>query len=323
MTIFPEFHTTPFLTAEDRVAASQLPPAERQAMVKNVLFPYEQFLAVTQQVEKFHRPVKGGAADTGWMAGLIGEYRSGKTFILQNFARQYPPILTEKGFEQEVIYLQARLDWDSLELGRQIYQATGAPTVPRLSTSTLNTQATRRIIDCNVKLVIVDDAHCLLGTAGRRRTVFVSLIKYLLDQVNACNVLLVGPSIVERSMESDLQMIGRGGFPRFRLEGFDIKTKEGRNQFRIFLHGVDQRLPFRELSQLADKRYLSDLIEISDGSLGMVMNIVIAAGYEAINENTGCIMREHLMQAAKDRLPSGKTYKPFGQGIGDAEGEAA
>lgn len=316
--IFPEFHSNPFLTSEERTQAALLPPAERQAMVKNVLFPYDQFLTVSEQIERIHRPVKGGTADTGWMGGVIGEFRSGKTFILQNFARQYPAKLTEKGFDQEVIYLQARLDWDSLELGRQIYQATGAPTVPRLSTSTLNTQAARRIIDCNVKLVIVDDAHCLLGTAGRRRTVFVSLIKYLLDQVNACNILLAGPSVIERSMETDMQMIGRGGFPRFRVDGFDISTQAGRNQFRLFLHGVDERLPFRTLSDLASKHYLSDFIEVSDGSLGMVMNIVIAAGYEAINDQSACIMREHLARAAKDRLPVGKTYRPFGQGEGMA-----
>lgn len=321
MTTYPEFHTTPFLTPEERVLAATRSPAERQAMVKNALFPYEQFVSVSRQIERFHRPVQGGAADTGWMAGLIGEYRSGKTFILQNFARQYPPFLTDKGFDRDVICLQARLDWDSLELGRQIYHATGAPTVPRLSTSTLNTQATRRIVDCNVKLVIVDDAHCLLGTAGRRRTVFVSLIKYLLDQVNACNVLLVGPSIIEKSMETDMQMIGRGGFPRFRVEGFDITNPEGRKQFRLFLHGVDERLPFRALSDLASKRYLTDFIEMSDGSLGMVMNIVIAAAYEAINDGAACIMREHLAQAAKDRMPVGKTYRPFGQS--ESDGEAA
>jgi hypothetical protein len=321
MTIFPNFHMTPFLEPEARLEASQLLPVERQAMIKNVLYPYAQFVTVTEQIERFHRPVKDGAADTGWMAGLIGEYRSGKTFILQNFAQQFPAVETKTGFEQEVIYLQARQDWDSLELGKQIYHATGAPTVPRISTSTLNTQATRRIIDCNVKLVIIDDAHCLLGTAGRRRTVFVSLLKYLLDQVNACNILLVGPSVVERSMETDLQMIGRGGFPRFRAKSFDITSQEGRNQFRVFLHGVDQRLPFRTLSDLSSKRYLSDFIEISEGSLGMVMNIVIAAGYEAINDGTACIMREHLMQAAKDRMPVGKTFNPFGQG--PEEGEAA
>jgi hypothetical protein len=321
MSIFPSFHTTAFKTPEERELAARLTPAERQAMVKNVLYPYAQFVTVSQQIERFHRPVKGGAADTGWMAGVIGEYRSGKSFILQNFARQFPPLQTDKGFEQEVVYLQARLDWDSLELGTQIYHATGAPSVPRLKTSTLNTLATRRIIECNVKLLIIDDAHCLLGTAGRRRTVFISLIKYLLDQVNACNVLLVGPSVIERSMETDMQMIGRGGFPRFRVDGFDIKTQEGRNQFRVFLHGVDERLPFKTLSDLSSKRYLSDLIEVSDGSLGMVMNIVIAAAYEAINDGTACIMREHLAQAAKDRMPVGKTYRPFG--VDDGMGEAA
>ncbi|MBO9133570.1 TniB family NTP-binding protein [Rhizobium sp. B230/85] len=312
MMVFPKFHTTPFNTDQERDAASRLPPAERQAMVKNVLFPYDQFLAVSKQIEKFHRPVEGGDADTGWLGGLIGEYRSGKTFILQNFARQYPPVITDNGFQQEVIYLQARLDWDTLELGRQIYLATGIPTLPRLTTSTLNTKAARRIIDCGVKLIIVDDAHCLLGTPGRRRTVFISLIKYLLDQVNACNILLVGPSIVERSMETDLQMLGRGGFPRFRTEGFDAE-RHGRTQFRVFLHGVDQRLPFRQLSDLSAKRYIADLYEVSDGSIGMVMNIIIAAAYDAINDDTACIMREHLERAAMDRLPTGKTYKPFGQ----------
>ncbi|OCJ11207.1 hypothetical protein A6U86_22270 [Rhizobium sp. AC27/96] len=314
MMIFPNFHMTPFLSDAKRLEASLLSPGERQEMVKNVLFPYEQFLTVSEQIQSFHRPVKGGQPDTGWMAGVIGQFRSGKTFILQNFARQFQPKQTDTGFEHQVIYLQARADWDSLELGRQIYLATGIPTTPRISTSTLNTKAARRIIECGVKLIIIDDAHCLLGAAGRRRTVFISLIKYLLDNVNACNVLLAGPSIVKQSMENDMQMIGRGGFPTFNVEGFDPKTVEGRTKFRIFLHGVDERLPFRTLSNLSSKRYVADLVEVSDGSVGMVMNIVIAAAYRAINDGTACVMPEHLHQAAKERMPTGKTYIPFGEG---------
>lgn len=317
MSVFPVFHTTAFNTEDERLAASQLSPAERQAMVKNVLYPYPQFAKVSKQVRSFHRPVEGGDADTGWLAGVIGNYRSGKSFILQNFAREFQPRLTATGFEQEVIYLQARNDWDSFELGRQLYIATGIPTTPRFSTSTLNTKATRRMIECNVKLIIIDDAHTLLGAHNRRRTIFISLIKHLLDQANACNIILVGPQVVADAMHSDLQMVGRGGFPTYRVEGFDINTQEGRNQFRLFLHGVDERLPFRTLSELSSKRYLSDLLELTDGSLGLAMNIVQAAAYQAINDKTACIMLEHLQAAAEVRVPPGKTYVPFGRGVNE------
>lgn len=308
---YPEFHTKAFLTEDERQCASSLPAAARQAMIKNVLYPYDKFVEISQKIMKFHRPVDGGEPDTGWIAGLLGEYRSGKTFILQNFARQFPPRLTDNGFEYDVVYIQARQDWDSLELGKQIYMMTGVPAVPRLTIASMNSKAARRLIECKTKLLIIDDAHCLFGAAGKRRTVYASLIKYLVDQANACNVLLAGPSTIEAPMEGDLQMKGRGGFPRFKIEGFDPLTAEGRNRFRLFLHGVDERLPFRQPSQLASKRYLPDLLEMTDGSLGLAMNIIIAAGYDAINDGAACIMPHHLRAASEDRLPSGKTFTPF------------
>lgn len=308
---FPAFHTEAFETDEARLTAANLPAATRQAMIKNVLYPYEKFVQISDKIMKFHRPVEGGEADTGWIAGLLGEYRSGKTFILQNFARQFPPRLTDSGFEHDVVYVQARQDWDSLELGKQIYMMTGVPSVPRLTIASMNSKAARRLIECKTKLLIIDDAHCLFAAPGKRRIVYASLIKYLVDQANACNVLLAGPASIEAPMDADLQMKGRGGFPRFRIEGFDPTTAEGRKRFRIFLHGVDQRLPFRQLSDLASKRYLPDLLEMTDGSLGLAMNIVIAAGYDAINDGTACIMPHHLRAAAEDRMPSGKTFQPF------------
>lgn len=311
--IYPDFHTKAFETDEDRRAAATLPAATRQSMIKNVLYPYEKFVEISDKIMKFHRPVDGGEPDTGWIAGLLGEYRSGKTFILQNFARQFPPRLTDNGFEHDVVYVQARQDWDSLELGKQIYMMTGVPAVPRLTIASMNSKAARRLIECKTKLLIIDDAHCLFGAAGKRRAVYASLIKYLVDQANACNVLLAGPASIEAPMDADLQMKGRGGFPRYRVESFDPKTPEGRNKFRIFLHGVDQRLPFRQLSDLAAKRYLPDLLEMTDGSLGLAMNIVIAAGYNAINDDSACIMPHHLRSAAEDRLPSGKTFQPFAE----------
>lgn len=309
--IYPDFHTHKFEGLEDRVIASQLPPAQRQTMLKNVLYPYDDFVIATEKIRQFHRPVMGGEPNTGWIGGLLGEYRSGKTFILQNFARQFQPKVTDEGFEHEVIYIQARQDWDALEMGKQVYIATGFPALPRLTVSSQNSKVAKRIIEAKVKLVIIDDAHYLFETAGRRSAAYVSLIKYLVDQVNACSALLAGPPRIEVPIQNDKQLSGRGGFPKFHIEGFDITSRYGRDKFRTFLHGVDERLPFRTLSDLASKKYLPDLLELTDGSLGFAMNIVIAAGFQAINDETACIMPEHLRKAAQDRVPTGKVYAPF------------
>lgn len=310
MIIFRDFHTTPFVTEEARLAASQLPAAVRQAMVENLLYEYPQFENVTKGISKFHRPVDGGKHGTGWIAGLLGDSRAGKSFLLQAYAGQFQPALEDDGYHFPVVYIQARADWDLLEFGRQIYTATGASSVPRLSASALNTKAGNRLINHHVELLIIDDFQFVLEAAPHKMKSFLSLVKHVAD-LRSCNVLLSGLPQIEGGVVANLQVAGRGGFPKFRLDGHDPSIQEEQLKYRAFLKGVDNRLPFAESSELHAIAYQSDFLHLTGGSVGLTMNIVIDAAFKAVNEGERRIRRRHLREAAFVRMDAKARYLPF------------
>lgn len=59
------FHTEAFETDQDRVAASQLPAARRQWMIKNLIVKYPVFNEGYAVISENHYPVAGGTHSTG------------------------------------------------------------------------------------------------------------------------------------------------------------------------------------------------------------------------------------------------------------------
>ncbi|MBY3029455.1 AAA family ATPase [Rhizobium leguminosarum] len=315
--MFPRFNVTALETAAQRAEAASRTPEERQAMVRDVLFKSADFTARVKDVQRFHMPVDGGAPDVGQVGALLGDFRSGKSFVLQYFASKHPPVLTEAGYQYPVLYIEARRDWNSMSFGREIFDGTAAAAIPNLSVATINKMATTRLIKMGVKLLIVDDVHAILNDRGQRRSVAMSLVKYIADR-RFCNVLLAGHSAIETAMTELPEIEGRGGLPRFRMRKYDQNSVDDRERLQYFLHGVDRLLPFRELSGLGENEYLADFFHISRGTIGWPMNVISAAAFLAINDGTPRITLEHLRHAAAERLSLDADYVPFGRGAAHA-----
>ncbi|MBX9455548.1 MAG: ATP-binding protein [Rhizobium sp.] len=306
------FHRTAFQNAADRAEAASSPVLERQMMIKNLLFEYPQFQSVIGNVAKFHIPVEDtGLADIGVVGGVMGESRAGKSKILESYSRRFPSVVEDDIVTYPVVYIEARADWDSLEFARQIFRATGKQYVPRAGVAAMNTAVTLRLRDHRTTLLIVDDSHFIFDSKRTRKT-NVSLIKEIVD-AQFCNVLLAGLPSIETAVEHEAQLRGRGGFPRFDVKAFNTKTKAGRDNYRLFLHGIDQRLPFAESSDLASKAFSDELRRMSNGSVGLTMNVVRAAALMALNAGTRRVLGTHLRAAAEQRALLDRTRPGFGE----------
>lgn len=73
------FHTTAFKTDEQRLAAANLPIIQRQRLIKTILYPYPKFKDAQAFIKQFHKPVEGGVADHGCIAGIVGQSRAGRS----------------------------------------------------------------------------------------------------------------------------------------------------------------------------------------------------------------------------------------------------
>lgn len=306
-----DFHTEKFDTPEKRWAASLLPPGIRQQMVETLLVTYPKFVEVSAAVRSFNRPVKNGSNGKGWIGGVLGEPRSGKSWICKHYHAQNPMRVTADGEVYPVIYLEARDDWTPYHMPEQIFTATGAKSIPSMKTPALITAATRRLLRAGTELFVIDDAHfLLLGSKGRALTNYQSLIKSIAD-LNTCNVVLSGLPTIQGFVENNTQISGRGDFPHWPVEPLDWSIEDEREQFMLLLHLIDEHLPFRQLSNLADPNNAIDFYHSTNGMIGRVMNIVVDAAFRAINDGTSNIMIDHLQAAAAVRMRTGETYRPF------------
>ena len=181
------------------------------------------------------------------------------------------------------------------------------------------TAALRRLLKTGTELVIIDDAHFLLLEAkGQRLAGFKSIVKAIAD-LRSCNVLLAGLEGLQPLVENDGQLSGRGDFPHWQMLPLRWEIEDEQEQFVLLLHGIDERLPFKNLSNLAAADIVADFYHATGGIIGRVMNLIQAAALRAINDQTSCIMDYHLEAAAKPRMKAGETYIPFRGGrAGDA-----
>ncbi|MGO7117562.1 TniB family NTP-binding protein [Rhizobium leguminosarum] len=306
----PDFHITAFASDEERRAAANLPVEKRQNMIENLIVPHRRFNKGLEFIERFHRPVAGGKHAAGSIGGVIGSSRAGKSFLVQYYATKHPPVFGERGWRVPVAYLEAREDWDRIEFARQIFTATGASTIPRMTVASMNTTATRRLGEMETELLIIDDAHFLFQVSRTKAASNAALLQHIANQ-RRCNILLAGLQDVQAAVEANEQLYNRGLFPSFPMTEFDYTKPAGRGRLKIFLADVDARLPFASSSNLHKDEYLHDFITIGGGSIGKIMNVIVPSGYMGINRGSPFITREFLRIASEDRLPSGKTFVPF------------
>jgi hypothetical protein len=303
MTVIPNFHMRAFKSDEDRAAAAARPLDERMSMITNLLVPHRKFDAAQDAMANWFVP-----DPPGWIAGLIGNSRAGKSYAAKYFASKHPAELKEHGYDYPVAYVEARSDWTAIEFSRQIYLATGATAIPRETNATVNTKAAGRLADFGVRLLVIDDAHFLWEGRSAVSNRLEGMLIHIANQ--KCNVLLVGLDSVSLAVQKNDQLFRRGSFPHYPLVEYDNKDFDEKNRFFVFLNEVDLRLPFKHPSNLG-RHHGEALLDISGGSVGLVMNIVQDAAYMAARAEAPCIKREHLRQAVVSRSALGTKVPDF------------
>lgn len=298
------FHTRSFRVPNRRAVVGEIEHDAKLDMIENLLVEYPGFRAATATVNRFHiRSNKLMREGRGSIGGVIGEFRSGKSFLVKNYLQRFAPIEDKGGMRYPVLYVNARKEWDGKELARQVMRKTNRPPRSTGSISDINTLALERMDMLAVKLLVIDDAHALLMRAATA-TSFFSFIQAAVES-RTCNILLVGPDVVKKAIDERHELKGRGNFPHAHIRSFRPATKRGENTYRLFLEAVDDRLPFPERSMLWNSPFFDDLVKFSRGSIAETVELIQAAAYLALDDDADCIDYHHFTTALNDRLGSG------------------
>lgn len=304
-------HKRAFNTAEERLAASQLSPSERQGMIENMVFEYPEFETMVEKIELFHQPVEGGHSAVGFVGGLLGESRSGKTEVIRSFRSNHLPITVDGlGTQYPVAYVQCSDKMSKITLARDIYSATMASSIPsRMPQDSAKHFARTRVKNCGVKLLILDDAQMIFENRRDNTAGIMGVMKELLDS-RLCQILLVGTTDVYVGLKDFIHIYRRGGFPVQDMPVYD-GSRDAQLKYLGYLKGISKLLPFEQDSDLGRASYFNHFIEQTGGLKGSTSIIVIDAGRKALNERSPCIQPHHLHAACFDRARPGQTFIPF------------
>lgn len=296
----PAFHDEAFKTPKARRTAASLDDAIRRHMVRRLTYKYPGFREATDIIGRFHRSQKTGVPYTGSIGGVIGEFRSGKSFLVKHYLQEFTPTHVDGRLVIPTLYIGAQRDWNAKALPKRILNDLKRPGKSSWSVDDLTSAALARLSDMGVKLLVLDDFHRLIGRRKDVGECALELVRTAAER-EICNVLLCGPRVVQTTIANQDELLGRGGFPIAPVRGFDPKTETGQGYFALFLEGVDDRLPFENPSNLAQEPIFSDLLSVSAGSIGFAMEVIKAAANLALDDDAPCVDVLHFRRAIQDR----------------------
>ena len=97
------------LSDEEREQVSGLAPEVRKFRVERVLVKYPRFEQAQAFLQRHHRPVDGASHAVGSLAAVLGESRSGKSFMLRHYANSFPDEVEENRVRRRVVYVEVQV----------------------------------------------------------------------------------------------------------------------------------------------------------------------------------------------------------------------
>lgn len=306
------FHTEPFESPEERLAASKLSPLARQWAVKRLIVKYPVFNTGYSMVAQNHFPVAGGSHARGTVGAMLGESRTGKTAVCSYYAAMHPPTFDEEGETFPVIHLTASLKMTAMEFAQRINRLTAARYERRSGgVGAYVDNAILRFLKVRTQLLIIDEAHFLFfDRPDKTAANMYKIVKDIVD-LDALAVMLVGDDRVNDYVLS-IDAFENRGYNAEVLKPLSAGESD-MHRFRKLLGSIDRRLPFANLSGFDDpsSTVAQDLYRYSRGLIGRIMLLLEPAAHLAMNDGSSMILIEHLRKAVSTRV--GKdNYDYFG-----------
>ncbi|WP_416407206.1 AAA family ATPase [Agrobacterium rosae] len=318
----PKFHECSYASDnEARIAMLKLSKKDRKDKAESILVRYPRFQEAYGQVLGLHEQGEDGGPIKGEIVGFLGNSRAGKSWLLKTLLNDTQPKLhpsdddtvkveASSGLVVPMSYIEVKDKWGAPDMAAALYMATGATSVPYISSKALEFKCVRRVASVQNTFVIMDDAHFIFEAPPSKRKGMFSLIKSLADS-GECSVLLAGMNSIEAGMEANRQLFNRASFPAAHIVEHDTTMQEELDHYLEFLAAVSERLPFAQDSGLDRDEWIEEWKLASGGSIGITMNIVKDAARRAIRDEAPCIQGKHLAEAGFMRKRIGQTTYPF------------
>jgi hypothetical protein len=172
------------------------------------------------------------------------------------------------------LFIQAPPAPDESRFYGAILEALGAPYKLRGSVEEKQIQVLHLLRAVQLRVLIIDEIHHILAGHIAKQRQFLHVLKHL---GNELKIPLVGVGTIEavRAIQTDPQMANR-------FEPVAMPRWEMGRDFQTLLASFERTLPLRQPSRLAEPALAARLLTLSEGTIGELFSLLMAATVRAI-----------------------------------------
>ncbi|OOW83415.1 hypothetical protein Xvtw_16480 [Xanthomonas campestris pv. vitiswoodrowii] len=272
-----------------------------------------------------YKALSSALASVGWAANpiclhIIGDTRTGKSTLLEDFIGQYERRSTRDGNRQVVVYAKVPDKGTVKGLLERLLRALGDPYWHRGSETNQTHRLLTLLEQVGCRMIILDEFQHLADKGQQKR--LRSTADWLKMLVDSKKWALVAAGLPESAsvIQSNRQLRERFDAP-ITLPMFDWRQADQRRQFRGILKNFQSQLAPFELPDLASKAMSLRMYLATAGRIGIVAKLLDRAVRNAAEQGSHHISCEALGKAFDEvvwyaqRFP----YKegPFGAALED------
>jgi hypothetical protein len=220
---------------------------------------------------------------------IIGDTNNGKTVILNRFVGQHQAyrLTPQSELILPVIHIQSPPVPDEKRLYNSILDRLLISYKANERVEKKEMQIVSMLKHLNTKMLIVDELHNILAGTITKQRAFLNVIKYLSNELKI-SIVAAGIKEALRAISIDPQLSNRfepAILPRWKLTQYYLRL----------LASFEHMLPLKKKSNLIEKNTSQILLNMSEGLIGEISNILKRASILAIKEGKEKIDRDVLI----------------------------
>lgn len=249
---------------------------------------------------------------------LLGQFRTGKTTIIDSFCEQHPRHIGDETTHVPVLKAVIPAKASMSTLLTALLGSLGDPLADRGTIGAKLHRLQHLIHDCGVQMVVLDESNHFVDRDSQKVLHDVSnTMKNLVKEQNVACVL-VGLPYTEEVLRVNEQFGSLFGDPHL-LEPFqwDDDFPETITEFRMFLQQVEQQLPLAQRDILTSRDMSWRCYVATHGKVGYIMRLLRRAAEMAVRQGKEQLSQNLLFESFERTLAGKRRHlpNPFGEDL--------
>jgi hypothetical protein len=209
---------------------------------------------------------------------LVGESNNGKTSIVKEFWRRHPPTDGIEADAFPVVLIQSPPVPDENRLYSEILTRLLVPFRDKDPISQKEREVARYFSRIGARMLIIDEIHNVLSGSVPKQRAFMNALKNIGNNLTI-PLVLVGVKDALRAVSTDIQISSR-------FKPMFLKRWKLDKDYVSLLASIELTLPLRKPSNLATKEIAMEILELSEGFIGEIVELINTAAAMAIKIGT-------------------------------------